>query len=382
MAVDKVRIGVIGTGGMGSGHCAWMHEIPEAELTCVCDIDPQVAQEASKKFEVPAFTSADELLRSRLVDAVIIATPHYFHPTIAIEAFKRRIHVLSEKPIAVSVKAADKMIAAAEKSGCVFGVMYQMRALGRMQLAKRVVDEGRLGEIYRTSLVIGWYRSQAYYNSGGWRATWTGEGGGVLINQAPHFLDLFAWLGGLPVRLTGNTRTRIHDIEVEDEAFALLEYANGAHGYLYASTTEVPGHEQIEICGDRGKLMLQGSTIRVWQNKQPIREHSRTAKEMWGSPGSEEITLDIPAGDGKHQEITRNFCRAILYGEPLIAPGAEGIWAVELINALIMAGKTGKPVDLPVNRARYERLLASLRASSTGKAAVEVIRETDPHYVK
>lgn len=382
MATDKVRMGVIGTGGMGSGHCSWMHETPEAELTCVCDIDPEVAQEASRKFGVPAFTSATDLLRSRLVDAVIIATPHYFHPPIAIEAFKRRIHVLSEKPIAVSVKAADKMIAAAEKSGCVFGVMYQMRALGRMQLAKKIVEEGRLGEIYRTSLVVGWYRSQAYYNSGGWRATWTGEGGGVLINQAPHFLDLFAWLGGLPVRLTGNTRTRIHDIEVEDEAFALLEYANGAHGYLYASTTEVPGHEQIEICGDRGKLMLQGSTIRVWENKQPIREHSREAKEMWGSPGSDEITLDIPAGQGKHQEITRNFCRAILYGEPLIAPGAEGIWAVELINALIMAGKTGKPVELPVNRARYERLLASLQATSAGKAKVEAIRETDPHYVK
>ncbi|NLH99305.1 MAG: Gfo/Idh/MocA family oxidoreductase [Chthonomonadales bacterium] len=382
MATDTVRMGVIGTGGMGSGHCSWMHETPEAELTCVCDIDPEVAQEASRKFGVPAFTSATDLLRSRLVDAVIIATPHYFHPPIAIEAFKRRIHVLSEKPIAVSVKAADKMIAAAEKSGCVFGVMYQMRALGRMQLAKKIVEEGRLGEIYRTSLVVGWYRSQAYYNSGGWRATWTGEGGGVLINQAPHFLDLFAWLGGLPVRLTGNTRTRIHDIEVEDEAFALLEYANGAHGYLYASTTEVPGHEQIEICGDRGKLMLQGSTIRVWENKQPIREHSREAKEMWGSPGSDEITLDIPAGQGKHQEITRNFCRAILYGEPLIAPGAEGIWAVELINALIMAGKTGKPVELPVNRARYERLLASLQATSAGKAKVEARRETDPHYVK
>lgn len=382
MAIDKVRIGVIGTGGMGSGHCSWMHETPEAQLTCVCDIDPAVAEEASRKFDVPGFTSATDLLKSRLVDAVIIATPHYFHPTIAVEAFKRRIHVLAEKPIAVSVKAADKMIAAAEKSGCVFGVMYQMRALGRMQLARRIVEEGRLGDVYRTSLVIGWYRSQAYYNSGGWRATWTGEGGGVLINQAPHFLDLFAWLGGLPVRLTGNTRTRIHDIEVEDEAFGLLEYANGAHGYLYASTTEVPGHELIEVCGDKGKLMLQGSTIRVWENKQAIRTHARDAKEMWGSPGSEEIALDVPEGAGKHQEITRSFCRSILYGEPLIAPGKEGIWAVEFINALIMAGETGKPVDLPVNRARYEKLLSGLCARSTGKADVSVARETDPHYVK
>lgn len=249
-----------------------------------------------------------------------------------------------------------------------------------MQLAKRIIAEGQLGEIYRTSMVVGWYRSQAYYDSGGWRATWTGEGGGVLINQAPHFLDLYAWLGGLPVKLRGETRTRIHDIEVEDEAFAVLEYANGAHGYLYASTTEVPGHEQIEICGDRGKIMLQGGTLRVWRNKQPIKEHVRSATEMWGSPGSEELTLDIPQGSGTHQEITRNFCRAILYQEPLIAPGAEGLWAVELINAIILSGHTGKEVTLPVNRRKYDRLLTELKKTSRGKTTVRTVRETDPHF--
>lgn len=380
MAIDKVRIGVIGTGGMGSGHCARMHEIEEAQLTCVCDIEPDVAREVGEKYGVPWYTDAEKLLDSRLVDAVLIATPHYFHPPIAIQAFKRRIHVLSEKPIAVTVSAADKMIAAAEKSKCVFGVMYQMRALGRMQLAKRIIDEGRIGEIYRTSMVVGWYRSQAYYDSGGWRATWTGEGGGVLINQAPHFLDLYAWLGGLPVKLRGETRTRIHDIEVEDEAFALLEYANGAHGYLYASTTEVPGHEQIEICGDRGKVMIQNGVLRVWQNKQAISEHVKSATEMWGSPGSEELSLEIPPGNGTHSEITRNFCRAILYQEPLIAPGAEGLWAVELINALIMSGHTGKEVTLPVNRRKYDRLLNELKQTSREKTNVRSIRETDPHF--
>lgn len=382
MAIDKVRIGVIGTGGMGTGHCTWMHEIAEAQLTCVCDVDPKVTEETSAKFGVPGFTEPKKLLDSRLVDAVIIATPHYFHPTIAIEAFKRRIHVLSEKPIAVTVSAADKMIAAAEQSKCVFGVMYQMRAQGRMQLAKKIIAEGKIGEIYRTSMIVGWYRSQAYYDSGGWRATWTGEGGGVLINQAPHFLDLYAWLAGLPVKLRGETRTRIHDIEVEDEAFAVLEYANGAHGYLYASTTEEPGHEQIEVCGDKGKVMIMGSTLRVWQNKQPIKEHVRQATAMWGGPGSEEIPLDIPAGAGKHQEITRNFCRAILYGEPLIAPGAEGLWAVELINGLILSGHTGKEVTLPVNRRRYDRLLNELKQQSVGKKAVRAVRETDPKFAK
>ena len=203
------------------------------------------------------------------MDAVIIATPHYFHPPIALDAFARGVHVLSEKPLAVTVGAADSMIAGAQKSGLKFGVMYQMRAEPQNQAAKQVVESGVLGDIYRTSLTMGWYRSQAYYNSGGWRATWNGEGGGVLFNQAPHYLDLFAWLGGLPKTIMGQTRTRLHDIEVEDEAFATLEYANGAHGYLYASTTEIPNHNMLEICGDKGKLVLHGNSLKVFGIDRP-----------------------------------------------------------------------------------------------------------------
>src|SRR5262249_34069139 len=154
-------------------------------------------------------------------------------------------------------------------------------SLGRCQVAHQLIADGRLGDIYRTSLVMGWYRSQAYYDSGGWRATWAGEGGGVLINQSPHYLDIFSWLAGLPARLHGHTRTRIHNIEVEDEAFATLEYANGAHGYLYVSTTEAPGHEMLEVCGDRGKIVLHGSSLRFFEIKTPIRTHSRETPEMW-----------------------------------------------------------------------------------------------------
>src|SRR5687768_9852804 len=236
--MDQVRIGIVGVGGMGSNHCATMREVEEAALTAVCDIVPAVANEVSAKYGVPGFERAEDLLDSGLVDAVIIATPHYDHTPIAIQALERGIHVLSEKPIAVSVFDADRMIKAAAESGRKFAVMYQMRSLGRAQAARKVIEEGKLGEIYRTSLVMGWFRTQAYYDSGGWRATWAGEGGGVLINQAPHFLDLFCWLAGLPSKVTGHTRTRLHDLEVDDEAFAFLEYPNGAHGYLYASTTE------------------------------------------------------------------------------------------------------------------------------------------------
>src|ERR1043166_9264592 len=188
---------------MGSGHAASFSSIKEDTLTAVCDISPAVAKSIGDKHGVPHFTQAEDLLDSGLADAVLIATPHYFHPPYAIEAFRRGIHVLSEKPIAVTVSAADAMITEWKRTNLKFGVMYQMRALGRCKAARKIVESGKLGEIYRTSLVMGWFRSQAYYDSGRWRATWSGEGGGVLINQAPHFLDLFTWLAGLPSRTKG-----------------------------------------------------------------------------------------------------------------------------------------------------------------------------------
>ncbi|HZT43254.1 MAG TPA: Gfo/Idh/MocA family oxidoreductase [Chthonomonadaceae bacterium] len=382
MAAEKVRFGVIGTGGMGSGHCNMIPKIPETRLTAVCDIDPQICASIAAQYEVPGFTNHLELLDSGLVDAVVIATPHYFHPPIAIDAFARGLHVLSEKPIAVTVSAADAMIEAAKESGRKFAVMYQMRTEPQNRAAKQVVDSGRLGKIYRTSMVMGWYRTQAYYDSGGWRATWTGEGGGVLINQAPHSLDLFSWLAGLPVRLTGQTRTRLHDIEVEDEAFALLEYANGAHGYLYASTTEVPNHQMLEICGDQGKLVLHGSSLRVFAVDGSIREFTGNSTAMWATPQNEEVPVELPEAPSQpgHAAITQNFARAILFDEPLVSPGAEGLNAVELIGGTILSSKTGKTVSLPVDRAEYDRLLTELKATSREKTRVHEQRITDPKF--
>jgi predicted dehydrogenase len=382
MTTGKVRFGVIGTGGMGSGHCEMLPQIPETTLAAVCDIDPKAREAAAAKSGVPTFATHTELLDSGLVDAVVIATPHYFHPTIALEAFKKGIHVLSEKPLAVTVSAADAMIAGAKASGCKFGVMYQMRSEPPNAAARKVVESGVLGELYRTNLVMGWYRSQAYYNSGGWRATWAGEGGGVLINQAPHYLDLFTWLGGLPKTITGQTRTRLHDIEVEDEAFAILEYANGAHGYLYASTTEVPNTNLLEICGDKGKLVLDNGKLRVYGVDTPIREFTETNESMWASPKTSPSEIELPAEPPikGHGAITQNFARAILFGEPLIAPGEDGLNAVELINGLILAGKTGKTVSVPVDRAEYDHLIAELKATSREKAAVNEQRVTDPNF--
>jgi predicted dehydrogenase len=355
-------------------------KLEEVALTAVCDTNEETCRAIAEKAGVPGFTRHEELLDSGLVDMVLIATPHYFHPPIAVAAFKRGLHVLSEKPIAVTVSQGDAMIAASERAGKLFGVMYQMRTSPMAQAVHRVIEAGALGEIHRTALIMGWYRSQAYYNSGGWRATWAGEGGGVLINQAPHMLDLFTWLGGLPAKITAQTRTRMHDIEVEDEAFALLEYANGAHGYLYASTTEAPGQDRIEIYGDRGKIVIDGGQANYWQVDVPVSQHARDSTAMWGSPKASPVPLELTPREEGHGAITRNFARAILHGEPLIAPGKDGLNAVEMIDAVILSGKSGQTVSVPVDRARYDALIDDLRSQSREKTNVHEQRVTDPKF--
>ena len=379
--MDKVRIGLIGLGAMGQGHISKIKGVPEAELLAVCDIDAQMAESTSAELKVPGFTNYEELLESKLVDAVLIATPHYSHPEIGIAAMEKNIHCLSEKPIAVSVAAADRFVQAARRTGMVFGVMYQQRTLPQIRLARSIMGSGKLGEIRRTSMIEPNYRSQAYYESSSWRATWKGEAGGVLINQAPHGMDQFLLLGGLPARVTARTRSRLHKIEVEDEAAALLEYPNGAWGYYYTCTNEVPGLGSMQIAGDQGKLLYQDGQLRLYSLETPISRFTFSSQEMWAAPKVKEEELQLPQCETGHQEIIRNFCRAILSGEELIAPGEEGIWAVEFINALILSGKKRKPVDIPVDRDEYESLLGSLKETSREKRVRKVQRITDPHQL-
>jgi predicted dehydrogenase len=379
--VKKVRIGVIGVGGMGQGHCRYMDELGVGELGAVCDTAPEVAKTAGDRHGVPHFLKPTDLMDSGLVEAVLIATPHYGHPAIAIEAFKRGLHVLTEKPIAVSVKEASRMIRAAERSGKVFGAMFQWRAEPIYQAARRLIEQGAVGELIRTNLILGMYRSQAYYDSAGWRATWAGEGAGVLVNQAPHGLDIFAWLAGVPKLVTAQTRRRAHRIEAEDEAFALLEYPNGAHGYLFAGVIEAPETKRMEVIGDRGKILIDGNSLRCWEVPGTISRYTRESSEMWGHPQTSEVQVRLEQRDWGHSAITRNFCRAILKGEPLIAPGKEGIWSLELANAMVLSHYRKKTVRIPVNREEYEDLLDELRAKSRPRRRLGSQRVTDPQHV-
>jgi len=257
----KVRFGVIGVGGMGQGHCNSLKRVEEAVLTAVCDIDPNTAKQVGETHGVPYFLRHRDLIRSGLCDAVIIATPHPPRPPIAVDCARAGIHILCEKPLSERVSTADKIIAAAKETGVAFAVDFQRRTEPAFRKALEIVRSGALGRIYRRTLISPEYRSQAYYDSGGWRATWKGEGGGVMMNQSPHILDLFILLGGKPSRVWGRTETRLHNIEVEDHAEAVLEYPDGGTGYFYCSTCEAGPGQMIEIFGDKGKLCYRNGKL-------------------------------------------------------------------------------------------------------------------------
>ena len=271
--MQKIRFGVIGLGNMGGPHSRSIVEDRSRDfcLGAVCDVVAAKAEAFGEELKVPHFTSAYEMMDSGLVDAVIIATPHYWHAPQAIHAARRKLHVLCEKPIASTVGPARAMVAECKKRKVALGVVLHHRTRSIMIKLKQLVDSGRIGEVFRVQLSCSsWFRTQAYYDSGAWRGTWDGEGGGVLINQAPHHLDLYQWLGGMPKKVLGMLHTRAHDIEVEDTANFLMDYGHGKVGYLYATTAEEPGMEQFLIAGDKGTLVCEKGKILLGKLKMPI----------------------------------------------------------------------------------------------------------------
>jgi len=372
--MDVARIGVIGLGNMGNFHIEYLagNEIPGAELKAVCDVDPdQLARAKSRTGDgVEAYGDADELLRSNGIDAVIIATPHYDHPPLAIKAFGHGLHVLCEKPAGVYTGQVREMNAAAEKSGLVFGLMFNQRTLGEHRKLKELVDSGELGELRRTNYIItNWFRAQSYYDSGGWRATWAGEGGGVLANQCPHNLDLWQWICGMPVRIRAFCGFgKYHDIEVEDDVTAYAEYENGATGVFITTTGESPGTNRMEITGDNGKMVMEEGRITFWRNRMPMNVFNREWKGGFGSPETWKCEIPFRGGGEEHRGITRDWVRAIREGTPLIAPGVEGIRGVELANAMLLSAWTDGWVDIPVDEnLYYEKLQERIRSSTVRK---------------
>jgi predicted dehydrogenase len=312
------------------------------------------------------------MYESGLCDAVIIATPHYWHGPLTILAARAGIDVLCEKPLEARIGVARAMVRECKKRKVALGVMFQHRARASMIHVKKMIDAGEIGEISRIQLIASnWFRTQAYYDSGAWRGTWDGEGGGVLINQLPHQLDLFRWFAGEPKRMMGIVSTRAHKIEVEDTANLLMEFSKGKIGYIYATTAEEPGLEQFMICGDKGTLTVSGEHIRFARLSMPIPQHIMGSKQA-AAGGAEQKTdwqdIKAPEHPAGHIEIIRGFAKHLVKGTPMYADGQDGVNELTLSNAAYLAGYKNKTVEFPVDAKEIDALIAKLeRERSTGR---------------
>ena len=366
--MEKVRFGIVGIGKMGSLHCLrFTHGlIKNGTLTAVCDISPERKEWAEKNLKakgVEFFDDYKSLIDSGKADAVLVATPHYDHPVIATYALSKGLHTLIEKPAGVYTKAIRELNEyAATKPELTFGIMYNQRTNKLYRFAKELVETGRLGEMKRINWIItNWYRPQAYYNQGGWRGTWAGEGGGVLINQCPHQLDLFQWLGGMPSMIRGYAKVgRNRDINVENDVTAYMEYPNGATGVFITSTHDFPGTNRLEIDGDKGKIVIENNKLVFTELEVAESVFNATNKKFMPSIPSHKIVKRMSkVGElamnvlAQHTGIINNFTNHIVNGEPLIAPGADGIRGLTISNAIHLSSWTGEAVELPIDEDKF-----------------------------
>lgn len=383
--MENVRVGVIGFGNMGSAHakCIFDGNIKGLTLTAICDIDSKRCDKAKEIFQgIAVFEDYKELLAASITDAVIIATPHYFHCPIAIDAFNAGQNVLTEKPAGVYTKQIKEMNAAAEKSGKVFAVMFNQRTNMLFKMAHDIVQNGELGKLKRMVWIItNWYRTQHYYDSGSWRATWSGEGGGVLLNQAPHNLDLWQWICGKPKRIKGFCSiAKYHNIEVEDDATIYAEYENGATGIFITSTGEAPGTNRLEISGTKGKLVIESGKLTLWKLKQDEREFCFDSSENFATIPQEVKEFPQTEKETAHKGILQNFANAVLHGEKLISSGFEGINEVEISNAAYLSSWKDEWVELPVDEDEYYSELKKRADASTFCKTSATNKHADMQY--
>jgi predicted dehydrogenase len=362
--LSTVKIGVVGLGVIGKLHIDNIIKEDLTELAAVCDISTDIASSVGEKHNCKWFTDPAEMLDTGICEAVLIATPHYGHTTIGIAALKKGYHVLIEKPISVHKADCQRLIAAHKNKKQVFAAVFNQRTRGNYRKLKSLITSGELGEVIRVSWVItNWFRTASYYSSGSWRATWEGEGGGVLLNQCPHQLDLMQWILGMPKKVRGFcSMGRMHNIEVEDEVTAVLEWPNGATGVFICSTGEAPGTNRLEIAAENGRVIVEGEKIHYLRNELAVSEAIRTLNDP---PATWDIA--VPAYADKmpqHAEILHNFAEAILDGVPLVAPAEEGIHSVELANAMLYSSLTETTIELPLDGKAYEAKLRELIAGS------------------
>ena len=377
--MEKIKLGILGMGNIGNVHAGHIlnGKCPEIELAAACDLKPEkLADLKEKSPDTVMFEDAEAMMDSGIINAILIAVPHYDHPKFAIMAMKKGLHVMVEKPAGVYTKQVLEMNEIAKSCNVKFALMMNQRTNCIYRKMREIVKSGSMGAIKRTSWIItNWYRPQAYYDSGDWRATWSGEGGGVLLNQCPHNLDLWQWICGMPVKVEAKLHYgKWHNIEVEDDVTAYVEYENGATGTFITTTGDIPGTNRFEITLEHGKLIAEGDKLMMWRSEISEPEFSRTNEVAFAWP---EITESVVETDGKNEQhfgVLNAFAAAILRDEPLIANGEEGINGLTISNAMHLSSWLGKEIEIASfdHDKFYELLMERVKTSRRRTAVKEV----------
>ena len=383
----KVRLGIIGAGNMGSGHIENIlaGKCPEIEVTAVADRRESRRLWAGERLPgAEIYREGEVLIASGQADAVLIATPHYQHPPLACSAFERGLHVMVEKPAGVYTLQVREMMAEADRHPeLAFGMMFNQRTNSVFRKMKEMIRAGEIGEIKRVSwLITDWYRTQYYYDSGAWRATWAGEGGGVLLNQCPHQLDLLQWLCGLPWVVRAFCHEgKWHDIEVEDDVTAYMEFQNGATGVFVTTTADAPGTNRLEVSGTRGKLVCEDASSLIFHRLAVEEGEWRFAcGEAFRKPDCDVTGVETDGQNPQHPAVLNAFAGRILRGEPLVADGREGIHGLMLSNAMHLSSWLGTEVTLPIDEKLFHRMLMERFKASRHKEEHDVTSSTEGSY--
>ncbi len=384
--MEQIKIGIIGIGNMGSTYCKFLSDgmVPEIKLVAVADRRESRRKWLTENFPdgISVFTEGTELIDSSLCDAVIITVPHYQHPQLSIYAMEHNLHVLCDKPAGVYTKQVRAMNDVAQKSNVVFAMMFNQRTNCIYRKLHEIIESKELGPIKRVNwIVTDWYRTQAYYDSGSWRATWSGEGGGVLLNQCPHQLDLFQWLFGLPTKVRAFCHEgKWHNIEVEDDVTAYMEFENGATGVFVTSTADAPGTNRLEITFDRGKILCEDDKLTLWQLETSESQFRFQAKNGFDHPAYHVLEVATDGLNEQHIGVIKAFAGKILHGTPLIAEGIEGIRGLTLSNAMHLSSWLNQTVSIPFDEDLFYQKLQDKCKTSTVKQESDIVFDTNGSY--
>lgn len=384
--MEQVRLGIIGIGGMGTNHANSILEgkVPHMILSAVADIRQCRLDWAKENLpkEISVFSDGKELIDSGTCDAVLIATPHYLHPEYVIYALEHGLSAISEKPAGVYTKQVRQMNEAAKKSDKVFAIMFNQRTNCVYRKLHDMIQSGELGQMKRVNWIItDWYRTQSYYDAAGWKATWDGEGGGVLLNQCPHQLDLLQWLCGMPVKVRAFCHeAKWHNIEVEDDVTAYMEFENGATGVFVTTTADAPGTNRLELTFEMGKIVCEHGKLTFYKLSENERTFCMTEKNGFKTPDITKIEIETDGENEQHIGVLKAFTNRILNGTPLVAEGEEGIRALTLSNAMHLSSWLGETVSIPFDEDLFLEKLNEKRATSKKKEDTGIVFDTTGTY--